>query len=546
VSVFDGKASIASAGKQVQVPQNFGSSFERAKPPTPPRPLPPGPQWAASSVSGVVLVPRGQGVVSASWEAVPKAALYRVEIAKDAGFTDLIAREEVPSDVRSFRGEKLPPGSYFMRVRVVDTEDFLGLASEVRDFAIVEAQPSAGAITGTVIEMSSCGALQLGAFSGLEISVDGGPFGAVPSKIDFLKLSPRALSLRVAGAKAVTRYEVKYLAPELEVSLEQQGPSSAAVVVSPAAAKGRGLAACAQPSLRVRQGNESRRLPLVAAGAAGTWSANVARLEHGPVLLEVVDQRGRILGSTQLTVGGPPRAAGAPPARRRYVGISAPLVQPSPLTNVVWWTPTADDAGAVSATAYTDHGKLGEQLAIRASGAVGPIGVDGLVTTRELGGSAADGSAWFTLRWRSARMGEIELGPALQLALPTTAHSPASRVGGGIAIGSIGDKLGWLLDVGGRAPLEASAERQPAPDGQGFVLAGATYDVVPWLRGYALLDAHGLLDPRSDDLIGRGGLSLGVEAGGRLYGGLSLRGSAWDDAGGYFMGQLAVGVRDRP
>ena len=283
VSVFDGKASVSSAGKRVEVPQNFGSSFQQAKAPTPPRPLPPGPKWLPSSVSGVVLSTRGKGVVKAGWETVPKAAVYRVEIAKDSDFTDLIAREEVPSDVRSFRGESLPPGAYFMRVRAVDTEDFLGIASDVRAFAIVEAQPKAGAINGGTIEVSPYGELQLAGFAGLEISVDDGPFGAVPSKIDFLTLSPRALSLRVAGADAATRYEVKYLVPAAEASrssskvLARRRWSSAF-----AAVEGIDVAARVQPSLRVRRGNQSRRLALSAAGEATTWRANVASLEAGP------------------------------------------------------------------------------------------------------------------------------------------------------------------------------------------------------------------------------------------------------------------------
>ena len=45
--------------------------------------------------------------------------------------------------------------------------------------------------------------------------------------------------------------------------------------------------------------------------------------------------------------------------------------------------------------------------------------------------------------------------------------------------------------------------------------------------------------------MGRGGFSVGVEAGTRVFVGFALRGSPLDDAGGPAMGQLSVGVRDR-
>src|SRR6185295_6973492 len=71
-------------------------------------------------------------VVVAGWEPVPNTARYRIELARDAEFTDLVLREEVPASVRAFRGEKLPKGEYFLRVRAIDNDDFLGIATEAR------------------------------------------------------------------------------------------------------------------------------------------------------------------------------------------------------------------------------------------------------------------------------------------------------------------------------------------------------------------------------------------------------------------------------
>jgi len=330
-------------------------------------------------------------VIVAGWSAVPNTASYRIEVARDAEFAELVLREEVPSRVRAFRAEKLSPGGYFMRVRAIDRDDFLGIASETRAVSVSEKQ------SGT------------------------------PSPTD-------------------------------------------------------------------RRGDPENR------------------------------RAGQAL----------------------RLGVTAPIVSPSPLINIDWWAPTRANAVALETAGYVRDRRFGLALGARASGAIGAFGLDARVATPEMTGPAADGSAWFRVRWRSVRFegNQLELGPAAEIGVPLTTTSPPPRVGLGVGLGGADGRISWLANLGGRALLSEAEERQKAPATQGYVLLGGTYDALDWLRLYALLDAHALDHPEHDALAGRGGLSVGTELGERVFVGGSLRISPWDDTGGTLIGQLCVGIRD--
>ncbi len=543
VSVFDGSASVASANKKVEVPAQHGTAFSENKPPEPPRPLPPAPKWLTTTSAGVQLGAPGANVLSAGWEPVDKARLYRVELAKDAAFTELVAREEVPASVRAFRAERLPPGAYFLRVRVIDQDDFLGLGAEARSVALIDArvEGAAGAIAPGVIEVSPYAELVVSTLEGLEVSLDGSTFGKLPPRIDLLHSAPRSLALRRRGDAQVSSYELRYREPMVRARASWAS-DALDVRVELSSIEGVDVAGRMAPFVRFEQAGKWRREPLRAEG--GAWLARFDGVASAPDRVQVVDARGRVLVDTTPTT---PPASAPPPAtvRARTLGPSAALVQPSPLTNVVWWAPSVESGAAVSATAYSEGGKLGSLLATRAAGAIGSFGFDGLVTSRELEGAPADGSAWFTLRWRPITTRRVELGPAVQLGLPMTTLSPGSRVGLGVAAGGFADRLHWLVNLGGRAPLEYSVERRPAPDAQGFLLGGVGWDADHLWRATALLDAHAFSDAH-DDLAARGGLTLGAELGQQMFAGVALRLSPWSDAGGHVMGQLALGLRARP
>jgi hypothetical protein len=464
VSVFDGSARVSSAGKEVRVPKNHGTSFRRAAPPAPPRALPPAPRWTASSSVGLLLTEPGASRIVAGWDAVENSATYRIEMARDAEFRELVLREQVPATVRAFRAEKLPPGAYFVRVRAIDHDDFLGIASSPRAVVLVEATVDGGRVRSDRIELGSSAEVRFARVDGLEIALDGGPFAKAPERVDLLERRARHLTLRVRGL-GVRRYAVHSIAALAGRADDPERDASAA----------------------------GRREPL------------------------------------------------------ERLGITAPIVSPSPLDNVVWWAPSRPDSVSAGATGHLRDARWGAQLAVRGSGSVGAFGLDAIVTTPELAGEPADSSAWFKLRWRAVRARDtaIEIGPAAEIGLPLTTTSPAPRAGLGLAVGGAHERFSWLANAGGRARLSDPEERLDAPSAQGHLLAGSSYDAQDWVRVYALLDAHALDHPESDAFAVRGGLSIGTELGRSVFASAALRASPWDDAGGTLLGQLSVGIRDR-
>jgi FecR protein len=548
VSVFDGSASVASAGTKVEVGKNLGTAYLRDRVPEPPRPLPPAPEWTSASAGGVILAPPGEAVVTASWKPAQRAAAYRVELARDAEFTDLIAREEAPPKVRAFRAEKLPPGAYFLRVRVIDQDDFLGIASPPRSVIVAGARLSGtpGRVEPGRIEASRYGFVELAGFDGLELAVDGGPFGKVPLRIDLLRLAPKELGFRLRGSGDVTRYQISYLEPEVTIATARAGANAIDFEVKLSRLEGVDVAARVAPVLRIRRGEAFERVALVPS-ADSVWTARLAGESLAGASVEVVDSRGRVLAQTEIETGEASESSSAhrQGALPSPIGVTAPPLQPSPLSNVVWWAPTPESSGAASSTGYFQDSRAGALLAVRASGRLGGFGFDGRVLSRELAGAPADSSAWFTLRWRPAQIGRIELGPAVELGVPLAALSPPARVGMGLAFGGRAEHVTWLANVGGRALVAYDSSRRAAPDAQGFLLGGATYDLTSWLRSYALLDAHALVHPDTDAFALRGGLSLGAEVGASVFGGVALRASPWDDDSGHVMGQLSIGVRER-
>lgn len=545
VSVFDGSASVASANKKVEVPTNHGTAFVENRAPEPPRPLPPGPKWLASTSSGTLLAPPGASLIAAGWEGVAKARIYRVELAKDAGFTELLAREEVPADVHAFRAERLPPGSYFMRVRAVDEDDFLGISSEVKNVVLAEArvEGSRAEITGNVIELSPYGQLSLAGFEGLELAIDDGAFGKIPGSIDLLRLAPKSIRLRMRGSPAASTYSLAYKEPR--VTAQASFDTEASVVRVRARiddARGVDVAKRMAPAARIATGGSVKRMALRADG--GDWVAELAGVSESPAAVQIVDVRGKVLAEAvaRRPEVEAPKAA-APP--RRTPGPSAPLVQPSPFSNVTPWAPIPADSAAIGVTTYVEDGHTGALLAARASGSLGSFGFDGLVASRELDGPPADGSGFLRLRWRPMQKRDFELGPAAEVGFPLSRTSAPTRVGLGLGAGGFLGELDYLANIGGRAPVASSGGRIVTPDAQAYLLGSLGYRVAPWLHPYASLDAHAALDPADDAWVMRGGLTLGAEIGNELFGGLALRASAWDEDGGWLMGQLTLGLRAR-
>ena len=96
--------------------------------------LPPAPAWV-SGPRRFAALPGSGGTVHASWNEVPGARFYRLEIVRPSG-RGLVAAAEVPANVRSVELHHLPVGEYALRVATIDAELFEGRPSSLEAIAV--------------------------------------------------------------------------------------------------------------------------------------------------------------------------------------------------------------------------------------------------------------------------------------------------------------------------------------------------------------------------------------------------------------------------
>ncbi len=105
---------------------------EPGRPRQPYRQLPPQPVWVTAPP--VRVLSSGEPVeVSATFglRGSTVAAGWRVELARDEAFHDLVASERLAGEATSWRARDLAPGRYLMRVTALDNDRFEGLPSTV-------------------------------------------------------------------------------------------------------------------------------------------------------------------------------------------------------------------------------------------------------------------------------------------------------------------------------------------------------------------------------------------------------------------------------
>ncbi|MDI3290121.1 FecR domain-containing protein [Polyangium sp. 15x6] len=534
VAVFDGKAAVQSGGKTVSVPKNYGTRFEGTAPPAAPRPLPPAPRWEDGGSPSVVLAPPGTAVLTTSWNPVEKAKAYRLEVSRDEGFHDLVVREEIPAEVRSFRAEKMPPGLYRVRVRAIDVEEYLGVASDVRTIDVVAAElrGEGARFEGKTVTVNPYGVLALTASSPVEVALDEGPFGPPPAEIDLLKQAPKTLRFRtksgleeritlvptpVASTPTATFDEAKR---EIRVRVATKGLGEIDVPKRVA------------PRLRVRLGERVETVPLTVAEGGVLLASIPVGAAHGEARLDVLDARGKVLGTT--TILAPDKPPPPPPRRPvfRPLGAWLPPFRPAGVTAVPWTSPTAPLAvGRGLSAGITANGPV-FQANGRVSGSFGPLGLDALIVTTPFeradavqvpGSVPTEDMAWLGARYRVLQRGasELEIAPLFRIGVPLE-HRRDLMFDVGAAAGGAEGRMTWVANAGARFMLEEPSAQIPWV--QPYLLIGATYDPLHWLRAYVVADAHVLATiGQNGTVVVPYGLMAGVEAGGSVF--LAL--SAW-------------------
>ena len=556
VSVYDGSAKVESGGTTVSVPAHMGTTFVEAKPPTPPRPLPPPPAWEDSAASGIIVAPEGVGTLKAAWNPVPSAKAYRFEIATNKEFTDYVVREEVPNNVLAFRAEKIPAGTYHLRVQAIDNEDFLGIPSAARDAVLVDTRVlnNAGEVKADHITVHPYGAVLFGASQQIEMGIDTGPFGPVIANLDLRQRTPNHIRFRQHGSKQTNSLPIHYVDSSISIEpgkLNEAGDLPVKVVFT--GFEGIDIPERVGPVLRAHVGGDVVVIPLSTSQEKYVYSSTVPVKKpiagSSIVRLDVMDGRARVLGTAYAELIGPedePKKE-----RQRPTDIAAPPYAISNTMNAPIWAPGARSSGHVGGSITAHDGTPIGQMYVAALGRHGPLAFDARVATNALGSSdvfAPDTSAWTGLRWTAAEQQisdepeiNIVFEPSLKVGFPMGASAPSPRIEPSAAIGGFAGRYSWLFDLGFRVRLGEEGDRAHVPPLHVFAMLGGTYGMTSWIRLYSALEGHIVNDSGAH---GRLAAVAGAETTGLIFGSLSARLSPWEDAGGYAAGYIAIGVRD--
>jgi hypothetical protein len=548
VSVFDGKAKVRSGGAAVDVPQNFGTSFVASAPPTRPRPLPPGPHWTEGSDEGVIIAEPGGAVLKVAWNPIDKAASYRFEAARDPDFRDLTVREEIPATITAFRAERMPSGHYYLRIRAIDKDDFLGLASTTRGIQVVALaiDGPAGKVGRGVLEVSAYARLAVKADDDLELSIDDSPFDRVPKSLDLMQRPANKLRWRQRGTATELTYQLRYLPLGTHAWLDTTAtPSQVHVTfsgLSDSAVIGR-----VRPKLRAHYGSTIREVSLQRVAGEQQFLGHMPTVERSTLShVDVVDFRGRTLATLQPPPSSVVPKPSAPAFDGFETGPCVPLVPSSTNVSVSAWAPTACNAVSGAVIADNANGVWAERAFLRASAMIGQVGFEALIQSgltpaqRRRG----DDALWLGARWRAATFGRRwSMGPSLRLAMPPTSASPTWRFETGWAISGQFDHWSVLLDLGARAAAWDEQRRLATPAEQGLLIFGLGHDFSRLFRAFALVDGH-VVARDQGPAVGRAGLALAAETRGPVFASWALRLSPWQDAGGQVAAQLAVGLRE--
>jgi hypothetical protein len=534
VSVFDGRTRVKSQGESVDVESGFGTRFFSGKAPEPPRPLPAAPTWSVP-LSPVALDLGDGATLEASWEKSSQAAAYRVEIARDPAFFELVAREEVKPDVTSFRAEKVPAGTFYMRVRVLDAEEFLGIASTTSQVVVISARAeSLSSSGGDVLTVHPYGDLSFtSAGAGLSLALDDLALAPAPPSLPLGRDRPSAIT--VASGDARRRFTLAY--SSVSATLEPGTGATGEVAVRFVGVSGRGTFERMAPRL-LGLGPAGEVVTVALDPSPNDPSLALAKVPGPLTAALVVDAWGRTLGS--FVEEGAPDGARAPVAPPRGAPLRplGPIVSPWSLDPAVprLWAPLAPDAVYLSVGVQQplDGAAAGVQGLAEITGSIGDLSVEAAIRTEDsLPDRNENEVAWLGARYRvwSEEDGLLDVGPGVRLGIPTSDGGPSFQAEAGVAAGGRLGMWRWLGSV--------TFDLDGAPVAYGYVpglAAGVSLEPMTWFRAFAALDGSArqvrsqpvgseasTLERRFD-----GGLTVGAEAGKVVFGGLFVRATPFE------------------
>ncbi|MCI5221153.1 MAG: hypothetical protein D3924_00365, partial [Candidatus Electrothrix sp. AR4] len=130
IANYDGEIDIKASGTQVTVKKNQGTTVVPGRKPTPPKKLLPPPKLLTPTPDR----PLHSLKLRFTWEPVPDALRYRVEISKSPDFKNILTIGKVND--KSFQWHAPTNGSYSFRIKTIDQDKQAGPYSEPMIFFI--------------------------------------------------------------------------------------------------------------------------------------------------------------------------------------------------------------------------------------------------------------------------------------------------------------------------------------------------------------------------------------------------------------------------
>ena len=155
VSVYGGESEVEAGGATVQVPRGMGTSVAPTGPPSPPEKL----LAAPAGLDPAAGTERACADPLFTWQPVPGAASYTVEVCRDPACAELVARQTGETGAQWRAAAPLPVGTYHWRVTARSASGLDGYPSEGSALAItsdrtgVEAPAGSLAIAGPQVRV---------------------------------------------------------------------------------------------------------------------------------------------------------------------------------------------------------------------------------------------------------------------------------------------------------------------------------------------------------------------------------------------------------
>jgi len=208
VMVYGGESDVEAGGAKVQVPHGMGTSIAESGPPGPPEKL----LTAPAGTDPAADAERACADPLFSWQGVPEAASYTVEICRDPRCAELVERQTGETAAQWRPAAPLALGRYYWRVTARSASGLDGYPSEASRLAITSDRTGVQAPTGS---------LQVG---GPQVRVGERLFTSAAATVQVTAVGPDgtpARSLPVIGGQEATAWPAVWTA----------GPHTAGAVV---------------------------------------------------------------------------------------------------------------------------------------------------------------------------------------------------------------------------------------------------------------------------------------------------------------------------